>query len=661
MRRRRVVGLPLRAVGLLISSLSPCLLARAVQAQPPKAAQPAVTAANARVLDQLPFADRQDFEDAMRGFIGSTTDTARPKLYDFLQQANAPSTVNPSLWRLAQLNALHGLFKIADGVYQIRGFSLANMTIVEGKTGVIVIDPLFTTESAREALALYFQHRPKRPVVAVMYTHSHSDHYAGVKGVTSDADVASGRTRIIAPAGFMQAVVSESVIAGNAMGRRAQYQFGILVPRNERGNVDAGLGKWDSRGTSSTRSLIAPTDSITKAIERRTIDGVQFVLQLAPASEAPAEMHFYLPQSRVLDMAENATHTLHNLLPLRGTEVRDAKGWSKFIGEALDRFGGDAQVLIAQHHWPTWGNTRVTHALRTQRDLYKFVHDQSVRLMNHGYAPSEIAEALQLPPNLAREWSARDYYGTLSHDAKAVYQKYIGWYDGNPANLNPLPPTESGKKFVEYMGGAVAVIARARDDFRQGNYRWVAQVMSQVVFADPSNNEARGLAADALEQLGYLAESATWRNAYLAGAQELRNGPPPARRAGLDPDMLRATPLELVFDILGTHVDGGRAQNSRIVINWHFTDTKQRIASTLENAALTYVIGKEEANADASVALSRATFEGLVLRRQTVAAALEQHVITVAGSVGKLSELLELLDEFDASFPLVEPRIRRPR
>jgi linear primary-alkylsulfatase len=657
-RTRRVVRLPLHAVGLLIPL---ALLAPAVQAQAPRAAEPPVTAANARVLDQLPFADRQDFEDAMRGFMGSTTDTARPELYDFLQQANAPSTVNPSLWRLAQLNALHGLFKIADGVYQIRGFSIANMTIVEGKTGVAVIDPLITTESAREALALYFKHRPKRPVVAVMYTHSHADHYAGVKGVTSDADVASGRTRIIAPAGFMQAVVSESVIAGNAMVRRAQYQFGILVPRNERGNVDAGLGKWDSRGTSSTRSVIAPTDSITKAIERRTIDGVQFVLQLAPASEAPAEMHFYLPQSRVLDMAENATHTLHNLLPLRGTEVRDANGWSKFIGEALDLFGGDAQVLIAQHHWPTWGNTRVRHALRTQRDLYKFVHDQSVRLMNHGYAPSEIAEALQLPPNLAREWSARDYYGTLSHDAKAVYQKYIGWYDGNPATLNPLPPTESGKKFVEYMGGSAAVVAKARGDFRQGNYRWVAQVMSQVVFADPSNNEARGLAADALEQLGYLAESATWRNAYLAGAQELRNGPPPARRASLDPDMLRATPLELVFDILGTHVDAGRAQNSRVVINWHFTDTKQRLASTLENAALTYVIGKEEADADASVALSRATFEGLVLRRQTVAGALEQHVITVAGSVGKVSELMELLDEFDASFPLVEPRIRRPR
>jgi alkyl sulfatase BDS1-like metallo-beta-lactamase superfamily hydrolase len=421
------------------------------------------------------------------------------------------------------------------------------------------------------------------------------------------------------------------------------------------------LGKWDSRGTTGTRSLIAPTDSITNAIERKTIDGVPFVLQLAPASEAPAEMHFYLPQSRVLDMAENATHTLHNLLPLRGAEVRDAKEWSKFIGNALDLFGGDAQVLIAQHHWPTWGNTRVRQALRTQRDLYTFVHDQSVRLMNHGYAPSEIAESLRLPPNLESEWSAREYYGTLSHDAKAVYQKYIGWYDGNPSNLNPLPPTEAGKKFVEYMGGSAAVIARARDDFRLGNYRWVAEVMSQVVFADPSNKEARGLAADALEQLGYLAESATWRNAYLSGAQELRNGPPPARRASLDPDMLRVTPLELVFDILGTLVDGGRAQNSRIVINWRFTDTKQQLASTLENAALTYLIGKEEADADASVALSRITFEDLVLRRLTVARALEQRVITVAGSVAKLSELMDLLDEFDASFPIVEPRSRRPR
>jgi alkyl sulfatase BDS1-like metallo-beta-lactamase superfamily hydrolase len=369
-------------------------------------------------------------------------------------------------------------------------------------------------------------------------------------------------------------------------------------------------------------------------------------------------MHFYLPKAHVLDMAENATHTLHNLLPFRGAEVRDAKAWSQRIGDALELFGADAQVLIAQHHWPTWGNARVTHALRTQRDLYAFVHDQSVRLMNHGYAPAEIAEALRLPPNLAREWSARGYYGTLSHDAKAVYQKYIGWYDGNPANLNPLPPTESGKKFVEYMGGATAVIAKARDDFAQGNYRWVAQVMSQVVFADPSNGEARTLEADAFEQLGYLAESATWRNAYLTGAQELRGGPLPARRASLDPEMLPAIPLELLFDIIGTRIDGARAENARIVINWTFTDTKQRVASTLENAALTYVVGRNANNADVTVALARPVFENLLLGRLTVEQALGQHLLTVTGDDRKLIELMTLLDEFNASFPLVEPRVR---
>ncbi len=634
-------------------------LDRPALAQAPKPAEPAVAVANAAVLTQLPFADRQDFADATRGFLGTTPDARTPPPYQFLQEAVAPPSVNPSLWRLAQLNALNGLYQIAEGVYQVRGFSLANMTIIEGASGLIVVDPLSTVGSARQALDLYFSHRPRQRVVAVIYTHSHSDHYGGVKGVTSDADVSSGRTRIIAPAGFMAAAVSETVIAGNAMSRRAQYQFGGGLPRNERGNVDAGLGKIDSRGPAGGRSIIAPTDSITEALETRTVDGVTMVFQLAPASEAPAEMHFYLPKSKVLDMAENATHVLHNLLPLRGTEVRDARGWSHVISEALEQFGGDAEVLIAQHHWPVWGNARVARALRKQRDLYKFVHDQSVRMMNHGYTPTEIAEALTLPPGLEHEWSARGYYGTLSHDAKAVYQKYIGWYDGNPANLNALPPTESGKKFVEYMGGAAAVLARAREDFRQGHYRWVAQVTSQVVYADPTNKEARALNADAFEQMGYLAESATWRNAYLVGAQELRNGPPASRRSGFEPEMLHAMPLDLLFDVLGTQVDGLRAQDTRIVVNWTFTETNQRLLSTLEDAALTYVIGKQARDADVSVTLPRATFEAILLGRQTFAQAQQERGATVTGNAAKLAELMGLLDSFDASFPLVEPRRER--
>lgn len=529
-------------------------------AQGPRPAEPDVASRNRAVLDTLAFSDRQDFEDARRGFVATVPDAQNPQRYQFLE-AEAPPTVNPSLWRLAQLNAIHGLFKIVDGVYQVRGFSLGNMTIIEGNTGLIVVDPLSTVGSAEEALKLYLAHRPQKPVVAVIYTHSHSDHYGGVKGVASATDVAAGRTRVFAPTGFMDAVTNESVVAGIAMGRRAQYQFGGPLPRSERGAVDQGLGKSDSRGRPG-RSVIAPTDSISRPVETHTIDGVEIVFHLAPGSEAPAEMHLYLPRHRVLDMAENVTQTLHNLLPLRGTEVRDARGWSKYIGDALDRFGANTDVLIAQHHWPVWGQEQVVRRLEEQRDLYKYLHDQTVRMMNQGLHPAEIANSLQLPPSLERTWSARGYYGTLSHNSRAVYQRYIGWYDGNPATLNALPPVEGAKKFVEYMGGADAVLARAREDFKQGNYRWVAQVMNQVVFADPDNAAARALAADALEQLGYLAESATWRNAYLLGAQELRGqqAAPSRRRQALDDEMISALSAASIFDYLGTTLNGSRAQ-----------------------------------------------------------------------------------------------------
>ena len=641
--------------GRLAQAIWLVTLLNPANAQQPMPAEPPVAAANRALLSQLPFRDRQDFEDANRGFIATTPNSANPNLYKFLEQ-DAPPTVNPSLWRQAQLNAINGLFKVADGVYQVRGFSLANMTIVEGASGVIVIDPLLTVASAREALELYYMHRPRKPVVAVIYTHSHGDHYGGAKGVTSEADVRAGRTKIIAPAGFLEAVVSESVIAGNSMARRARYQFGAPLPRSDRGNVDAGLGKWDSRGAPGG-SLIAPTDSIGKPVENRTVDGVAIVFQLAPATEAPAEMQIYLPQSHVLDMAENVTHTLHNLLPLRGTEVRDANGWAHYAGDALDRFGQDAQVLIAQHHWPVWGNDRVMERLRNQRDLYKYIHDQTVRMMNQGFAPAEIAEALTAPPGLENDWSTRGYYGTLSHNSKAVYQKYLGWYDGNPANLNPLPPVEEARKYVEYMGGAGAVIARARDDFKAGNYRWVAQVMNRLVYSDPTNREARTLAAQAFEQLGYLAESATWRNAYLFGAQELRNGPGASRRSpGVTPDMLHAMTLDLVFGHLGTRVNGPRAGTGQILINWHFTETKESAASTLSHGALTAVIGKDAAKADATVTMPRAVFEQVVLTQRLMADAIKAGDAKVDGNATRVIQLFGLFDDFDTAFPIVEPR-----
>ncbi|MGC4082257.1 MAG: alkyl sulfatase dimerization domain-containing protein [Vicinamibacterales bacterium] len=493
-------------------------------------------------------------------------------------------------------------------------------------------------------------------MLAVIYTHSHSDHYGGAKGVASDADVKSGRTRVIAPAGFLDAAVSESVLAGNAMGRRAQYQFGAPLPRGPQGNVDAGLGKIDSRGQAG-RSLLAPTDSIERPVETRTIDGVDVTFHLAPASEAPAEMHLYFPQLKVIDAAENATHTLHNLLPIRGTEVRDARGWSRYLGDLLERFGADADVVIAQHHWPVWGHERVVRHLEQQRDLYRYVHDQTVRMMNQGMMQTEIAESLRLPKGLEQVWAARGYYGTLSHDSKAVYQKYLGWFNGNPAELNELPPVESARKYVEYMGGAAAVIARARDDYRQGNYRWVAQVMDQVVYADPSNTEARALAADAFEQLGYLAESATWRNSYLLGAQELRNGLAAQRpRQALDAEFISAMPASLVFDYLGTTLNGPRAENATMVLNWRFTDTGESLASTVDHAALTYVMGKTAPAADATIVTTRAVFNAMVLRQRTVDEARQSGDLAIAGNTGRLSELFWYFDDFDPAFAIVEPR-----
>ena len=446
------------------------------------------------------------------GENGKTVWDTKP--YEFLKSDAVPPTVNPSLWRQAQLNAVNGLFKVTDRVYQVRGIDLANLTIIEGDSGLILIDPLLSNETAKAALDLYLKNRPAKPVVAVIYSHSHADHFGGAKGVISADDAAQGKIKVLAPDGFMEHAVAENVIAGNAMARRAQYQFGSALPIGDRAQIDTGLGKALSKGTIS---LIPPNDLIKRSYETRNIDGVEIEFHLVPGSEAPSEMLMYFPQFKLLNMAEDATHNMHNLYTLRGAEIRDGRLWSRYIAEAIERYGDKTDVEIAQHHWPMWGNDRIISFLKKQRDLYKFMHDQTVRLLNEGLTPTEIAEQLKLPPSLASEWSARGYYGTLSHNAKAVYQFYLGWYDANPADLNPLPRTEMAKKQVDYMGGADAVIKRARDDFKAGQYRWVASVMSQVVFADSTNKEARNLEADALEQLGYQSEGATWRNAYLLG------------------------------------------------------------------------------------------------------------------------------------------------
>src|SRR5882672_9972511 len=429
-------------------------------------ATPITLARNRAVLDTLPFGDRQDFDDARRGFLGTLPEVEIKNAeggvvwslreYGFLDAEPAPPTVNPSLWRQARLNMSHVLFQITDGIYQVRGFDISNMTVIEGDRGIVVIDPLISTEVARAALELYRQHRGRRPVTALVYTHSHVDHYGGVRGVLDEADVRAGRVDVWAPAGFMQAAITENVLAGSVMVRRAQFQFGATLPKGPRGQVDAGLGKVTSRGTVT---LIPPTRTIVEPIETHRLDGVEIVFQLAPETEAPAEMHMFYPEMRALNLAENATHNLHNVYPIRGAQVRDANAWAKYLNEARDRFGRRADVVFAQHHWPVWDTPRVLAFLAGQRDLYKYLHDQTVRLMNHGYKAAEIAERLALPSSLAATWHVRGYYGTLSHNAKSVYQRYLGWYDANPANLNPLPPIERAKKTIAYMGGAEAAIA----------------------------------------------------------------------------------------------------------------------------------------------------------------------------------------------------------
>ncbi len=628
-----------------------------------KDAEPASRAVNGSFLQALPFNDRADFDDANRGFIATVPDGTIPgpggkpawdnNQYDFLKNEQALPTVNPSLWRQARLNAINGLFKVTDRVYQVRGLDISNMTIIEGDTGLILIDPVLTNETAKAALELYLKNRPAKPVVAVIYTHSHADHFGGGKGVITEEDAKSGKVKVIAPDRFMDYAVAENIIAGNAMGRRAQYQFGSALPVGERGQIDTGLGKALARGTAS---LIPPNDLIKQTYETRTIDGVEIEFHLAPSSEAPSEMLMYFPHFKMLNMAEDATHNMHNLYTIRGAEIRDGRLWSRYVSDAIERYGDKTEIEIAQHHWPMWGKERIVSFLKKQRDLYKFIHDQSVRLLNHGLTPTEISEQLKLPPALASDWASRGYYGTLSHNAKAVYQFYLGWYDANPADLNPLPRAEEAKKQVEYMGGANAVIKRARDDFKAGQYRWVARVTSQLVFADPSNNEARELGADALEQLGYQSEAATWRNAYLLGAYELRNGVAPQPSAVSRADLLKGVTIDLAFDFLGVRLNAPKAEGKHIVVNWTFTDLNESHVMNLENSALTHTSGKLSDKPDVSLTLTRAALDAITLKQRTFADSIQSGDIKLSGDQTKLRELFGLFDEFSTGFEIVEPR-----
>jgi alkyl sulfatase BDS1-like metallo-beta-lactamase superfamily hydrolase len=630
----------------------------------PNPASSSVVAQHAATLKALPFSDTRDFDDAARGFLGTLESakitSAQGRVvwslepYGFLSDAEAPPTVDPSLWRQSRLNMNHGLFEVVPGVYQVRGLDIANMTLIEGDSGVIVVDTLTSIEGARAAMELYFRHRGLRPVAAVIFTHTHTDHWGGARGVLEEDTLASGRVPIIAPNFFMEHAVSENIIAGPAMLRRAQYQFGPFLAKGPRGQVDCGLGKSMAAGSVA---LLRPTDLIIATGDRRTIDGVEFEFQMAPNSEAPAEMHFFIPRYKLLNLAENCTHNFHNLLPFRGADVRDALAWSKYLGEALQMWGGKADAMCGQHHWPVWGFERIDTMIRQQRDLYKFAHDQTIRLMNHGLTATEIAETIKLPASLDGAWHARGYYGHIRHNVKAIYQKYLGWYDANPVNLDPLPPVESGKKYVEYMGGAAALLERAAKDFAKGEFRFVAQAVGHLVFAEPDNQAARALLADTFEQLGYAAESSTWRNAYLFGAQELRQGMPKAPpRPAMPRETLAALRTEQLWDVLGVRLNGPKAEGKHIVLNWSFTDTNENFVLTLENCALTYVAGEQAATADASFVLARGTLDEVIAKLTSFPEAVASGKVKVSGNPMRLAELMALMDEFPRMFEIVEPK-----
>ena len=654
----------------LCAALLASSLCHGTQAQgAPKPASKATLAAQAAFARSLPPLDPAIDADIAHGYLGSIADAetraADGKLvyslkgYEFLKDAAAPATVNPGLWVQARKGMSNGLYEVTKGFYQVRGLDLTNMTIIEGKTGLIVIDPMLSAETAHSALELYYQHRPRKPVVAVIFNHSHIDHYGGVKGIVSEADVAAGTVQIIAPAGFMAHAVAENVMAGNAMSRRAEYQFGTTLPRSAQGQIDLGGAKTLSNGTIT---LIRPTREISQPVETIVIDGVEIVNLLTPGTEAPAEMIHYFPQHRVLDTGELALQAQHQLLTLRGAEIRDGLAWSKYLNGALQRFGAGTDVLVSQHTWPVFGHDRVVNYLSKQRDLYAWLHDQSLRLMNQGLKPVEIGEALRqsVPASLASEWFTRGFYGSVQRNAKAVYQQYMGWYDGNPAHIDALGEVDYGRKFVEYGGGAAAVLAHARSDFDKGEYRWVAQAMGHLVQAEPGNAPARELGADALEQLGYQAESAVERNAYLTGAMELRSDgktvAPPLRTAS--PDTIRALSLENIFDFMAVRLNAPKAEGLHLVLNWHVSgDGKEeaRYVLNLENGALTWTAGADAPKANATLSLTRATLDRILAQQLAPKEALQTGLIKVTGDPQALGRLLSLQDSFPANFEIVLP------
>ncbi len=622
----------------------------------------ATARANARVASRLPLDDPQDFEDAQRGLLARAESLVVKRAdgtvvwdqdaYAFVK-GEAPATANPSLWRQTRLNNLHGLFEVVPGIYQVRGYDLANMSLIRGETGWIVVDPLTVGETAEVAMQFAMQHLEKRPISAVIFTHSHIDHFGGIQGLYRVTTRTPG-FEVIAPEGFLEEAVSENVMAGVAMQRRAGYMYGRDLARSPRGHIDTGLGKEPPRA--GAFSIARPDRVIDRTGERVKIDGVEFVFQNAPGSEAPAELTFYLPQHKAFCGAEVVSRNIHNVYTLRGAKVRDALAWSEYIQEALDLFGDEAEVYFGSHQWPMWGKARLQAFMKQQRDVYKYIHDQTLRMANLGYTPREIAEKLKMPASLEQSFANRGYYGTVKHNAKAVYQRYFGWYDGNPANLDPLPPSQAGRRYVDLLGGAANVLSKAQEAFDDGDYRWVAELLSHLVFADPGNAGARALLAETYDQLGYQAESGPWRDVYLSAAYELRHGT--TRRSlymGDARDLLREIPRRKFFDSMAARLNGPRAEGQQITVKFHFSDLNETYLLDIENAVMHHRKVARDTPADASLSLTHELFLDMVIGDIGLRETILSDDLDVSGNRLDLIKFFRLFDKPDGRFAIVTP------
>jgi linear primary-alkylsulfatase len=619
-------------------------------------------AANQAVLETRPFGNQQDFADASRGLIARMDTLQTPKAgggfiwnmdeYAFMQ-GEAPASVNPSLWRQATLNNQHGLYKVSDGIYQLRGHDLANMTLIEGSSGWIVVDPLTANETTAVAMELVRQNLGDKPISAVLFTHSHIDHFGGVLGLMSREQAASQNLMVVAPKGFMHEVTSENIIAGIAMGRRSQYMYGTNLPRSPRGHVGSGLGKTPAIGTPS---VLQPTVLIDANTREMVIDGVTFDFLYTPESEAPAEFVFYLPEHKAFCGAEVVSNNLHNLYTLRGAKVRDAQKWSAYIDQSLQRYG-NAEVYFGSHHWPKWGNQQIRDFLEVQRDTYKFIHDQTVRWFNAGYTPLEIAERIKLPDSLRQGFSNSDYYGTVRHNSRAVYQAYLGWYDANPAHLNPLPPIETGHRYVQAMGGSTAVIATAQQAFDEGDYRWSAELLNHLVFAEPKNVEARALLAASYDQMGYQAESGPWRDAYLSAAYELRyNKPPePTMKASVMKNILQETPLPLMLNSMTVRLNAQKAEGVDLKVVIAFTDVNESYLLSVKNSVMHQRPTRPGDQPDATLRLTTDLFMQIALKEGSLTDTLLSDDLSLEGSKLDLVRFFGLLDNPDGNFDIVLP------